>query len=590
MPFTSSPFSRLPAPLAHTVHRLLQIDRLENLYDQARSRPAFFSGLLEELDVETRISPADLARIPASGPVIALTNHPFGILDGALLTELLTRIRSDVRVLTNRLLGELPELAPFCIFINPFERPEDRVANGRALKQAIEHVRGGGLLLIFPAGEVAHFDLRTRAIRDSEWLPTAARLVRITGAKAVPILVRGSNSLGFQMLGMVHPRLRTAALPAELLNKRGQTVEVLIGSAIEASRLDSMPDDKEAIQYLRLRSELLARRSESGAMAATALAPVAEEIPADDLAREIESLPGHTLLEQNRDYSVYLPEAKQIPNILREIGRLREITFRAAGEGSGNTRDLDRFDPHYLHLFIWNRTKREIVGSYRIGDVPKLLRNFGRKGLYTASLFRFHPLFFSRLGPALELGRSFIRPEYQKQFAPLLLLWKGISAYVCRRPEYSTLIGAVSVSNHYSPVSREVIARYFEKQTRTDKAPGPFWPGSVWPRRPLKGKTVRDWEVKALCELLPDVEDLSGPIADLEPDGKGIPILVRQYVKLGGKLLAFSVDPAFGNTLDGFVLVDLTRTSPEVLGRYMGKEEAARFFTFHSARATPRVA
>jgi putative hemolysin len=590
VPFALSPFSRLPAPLAHTVNRLLQIDQLENLYDQARARPAFFRGLLEELNVDSRISPADLERIPASGPVIALSNHPFGILDGALLTELLRRVRPDVRVLTNRVLGELPELAPFCIFIDPFERQENRLANGRALKQAIEHVRRGGLLLVFPAGEVAHFDLRTRAIRDAEWLPTAARLIRITGAKAVPILVRGSNSFRFQMLGMVHPRLRTAALPAELLNKRGQTVEVLIGSPIEASRLEAMPDDKEAIQYLRLRSELLARRSESGAAVITALEPIANELPADDLAREIESLPAHTLLEQNREYSVYLADAAQIQLVLREIGRLREITFRAAGEGSGNARDLDRFDPHYLHLFIWNRLKREIVGSYRIGDVPKLMRKFGRKGLYTASLFRFHPLFFGQLGPALELGRSFVRPEYQKQFAPLLLLWKGIGAYVCRRPEYATLIGAVSVSNQYSPASREVIARYFEKQTRADKAPGPFWPGSVWPRRPLKGKTVRDWEVKALCELLPDVEDLSGPIADLEPDGKGIPILVRQYVKLGGKLLAFSVDPTFGNTLDGFVLVDLTRTSPEALARYMGKEQTARFFAFHASGAAPRVA
>lgn len=590
MPFATSPFSRLPGPLAHTVTRLLRIDELENLYDQARSRPAFFSGLLEELNVQLRVSPADLGRIPVSGPVIALSNHPFGILDGALLTELLGRVRSDVRVLTNRLLGQLPELEPFCIFIDPFERQESRRANGRALKQAIDHVRGGGLLLIFPAGEVAHFDLRTRAIRDSEWMPTAGRLIRITRATALPILVRGSNSLGFQMLGMVHPRLRTAALPAELLNKRGQSVEVLVGSPINAARLDAMPDDKEAIQYLRLRSELLGRRSESTVTITAALAPIADEIPADTLAREIESLPAPTLLAQNREYSVYLAEAAQIPLVLLEIGRLREITFRAAGEGSGKARDLDRFDPHYLHLFIWNSVKREIVGSYRIGDVPKLLAKFGRKGLYTASLFRFHPLFFGHLGPALELGRSFICPEYQKQFAPLLLLWKGIGAYVCRRPGYARLIGAVSVSNQYSPASREVIARYFQRQTSADKAPGPFRPGSVWPRRPLKGKTVRDWEVNALCELLPDVEDLSGPIADLEPDGKGIPILVRQYVKLGGKLLAFSVDPTFGNTLDGFVLIDLTRTSPEALSRYMGKEEAAEFFAFHAAGASPRVA
>jgi putative hemolysin len=205
------------------------------------------------------------------------------------------------------------------------------------------------------------------------------------------------------------------------------------------------------------------------------------------------------------------------------------------------------------------------------------------KGLYTESLFRFSSRFVRQLGPALELGRSFIRPEYQRQFAPLLLLWKGIGAWVARHPRYSMLIGAVSVSNQYSPASRELIARYFEKQGASEE-----WRGAVKARRPLRGNLVQKWETAALCSLLPDVEDLSAPIADLEPDGKGIPILVKQYVKLGGKLLAFSVDPQFGNTLDGFVMVDLTRTSPEILGRYMGKDEAAAFLAWH--RAADRVA
>jgi putative hemolysin len=188
------------------------------------------------------------------------------------------------------------------------------------------------------------------------------------------------------------------------------------------------------------------------------------------------------------------------------------------------------------------------------------------------------------LGPSLELGRSFIRPEYQRQFAPLLLLWKGIGVWVSRHPEYSTLIGAVSVSNQYSPASRELIARYFEKQNAAEE-----WRGAVRARRPLRGNLVQKWETEALCSLLPDVEDLSAPIADLEPDGKGIPILVRQYVKLGGKLLAFSVDPRFANTLDGFVMVDLSRTSPEILARYMGKEQAQQFIAWHRT-PRPRVA
>ena len=386
---------------------------------------------------------------------------------------------------------------------------------------------------------------------------------------------------------MVHPRLRTAALPVEMLNKQGKSVEIRIGGAIEPSRIEALPDDADATRYLRLRTELLNGRGDSHAMLFASVRPVAPETPVDLLAREIAALPVESLVEDTRDFSVYLAETRQIPFAIQEIGRLREITFRAAGEGTGQPMDLDRFDPYYLHLFLWNKEKREIVGGYRMGEVPPILARFGQKGLYTDSLFRFKWGFFGRIGPSLELGRSFIRPEYQRAYAPLLLLWKGIGGFVGKHPEYSTLIGAVSVSNQYSPASRELMARYFEKQNAREETRD--WRGAVRARRPLRGKLVQKWEADALCSLLPDLEDLSAPIADLEPDGKGIPILVKQYVKLGGKLLAFSVDPQFGNTLDGFVMVDLTRTSPEILARYIGKEQAQSFMAWHRA-PHPRVA
>lgn len=583
MPLSSLAANRLPRPVAAAVNRLLQIDKLDRLYQHARAGGEFARKLLDELDVHVETSDSDLEKIPKTGGVIAVANHPFGLLDGAVLTDLLTRVRPDLRILTNHLLGELPEIARYGIFIDPFERPESRAANSRGLKQALAHVKGGGMLLIFPAGEVSHFDFRTGAVRDPEWHCTAARLVRLTEARVVPILIRGANGLPFQMLGMVHPRLRTAALPAELLNKRGRAVEIRIGGVIEAARIQAMPDDGAAIRYLRLRTELLARRGLSAPPVAGATAPVAEAKPAADIAREVAGLPAQCLLDRARDLEVYLAEAPQIPLVLEEIGRLREITFRAAGEGTGAPSDLDRFDPHYLHLFVWNREKQEIAGAYRIGDVPRLLARFGRKGLYTDSLFRFRAGFLEQMGPALEMGRSFVRPEYQRQFAPLLMLWKGIGTYVSRRPEYSTMIGAVSVSNQYTSASRELIARYFERNAlRSDL-------GAVKARRPLRGNFVQKWEAQALCSLLPDVDDLSAPIADLEPDGKGIPILVRQYVKLGGRLLAFSVDPQFGNTLDGFVMVDLRNTAPDVLSRYMGKDGARSFFAWHAA-IRPRVA
>jgi putative hemolysin len=573
MAFDLLPASRLPLALTSAANRLFKIDELEHLYEKARTRPGFTQSLLDELDSRIAIAPADYEKIPAQGPVVAVANHPYGILDGIVLAELLTRVRPDVRILTNRMLSSLPEIERICFFIDPFDRPEVRAANGRSLRQSIGHLRAGGLLLIFPAGEVAHFDIRRGAIRDPEWNETAARLIRMTNARALTILISGSNGLPFQVIGMVHPRLRTAALPAELLNKRGKTVEIRVGNTIDLRRITSAVSDADATQYLRLRTELLARRGGlSGPNEPGAPEPAASSGSPDRLAREIASLPADTLLEETREYEVRLAEAAQIPTVLQEIGRLREVTFRAAGEGTGAEQDLDRFDEHYLHLFLWSKEKREIVGAYRIGDVPALLSRFGLKGLYTNSLFRFNARFFEHLGPALELGRSFVRPEYQRQFSPLLLLWKGIGAYVARRPEYAMLIGAVSVSNQYSSASRELIARYFETQKLSAE-----WRGAVRARRPLRGSLVQRWEMASLCSLLPDLEDLSAPITDLEADGKGIPILVKQYVRMGGKLLAFSVDPQFGNTLDGFVMVDLTQTNPEALARYMGKEQAAKF-------------
>jgi putative hemolysin len=590
--FESFPVNRLPGPLASAVNHFLQIDRLEDLYARTRAQDGFVRRLLDDLQVHVNVAESDFDKIPRTGPVVAVSNHPFGILDGVMLADLLTRARPDLRILTNRLLGDLPELARMCIFIDPFDRHgseqrQSRIANGRALKQAVRHLRAGGMLLIFPAGEVSHFDLKKRAVCDPEWNMTATRLIRMTGAKSLPILIRGANGIPFQMLGMVHPRLRTAALPAEMLNKRGKSVEVRIGGMIEPSRIEALPDDAEATRYLRLRTELLEGRRGTKFCSPEEWWPVAMETPIELLTNEIATLPADCLVVDTRGFAVYLAETRQIPLALREIGRLRQITFRAAGEGTDERTDLDRFDPYYLHLFLWNKEKREIAGGYRLGEVPKILARFGPKGLYTDSLFRFKAGFFARLGPSLELGRSFIRPEYQRAYAPLLLLWKGIAGFVSNHPEYSMLIGAVSVSNQYSPASRELIARYFEKQNAADQAKD--WRGAVRARRPLRGNLVQKWETAALCSLLPDVEDLSAPIADLEPDGKGIPILVKQYVKLGGKLLAFSVDPQFGNTLDGFVMVDLTRTSPETLSRYMGKEQAQRFFAWHRT-PHPRVA
>lgn len=568
--------------------KLAAVDKVRDLYRRVQQSPQGFrlERLLAELRVTLHVRDADEGRIPSNGPVVVVANHPYGVLDGAILTVLLTRVRPDVKVLTNFLLADVPELRQHCIFVDPFQSDRSLDANRRALREAVAWLHRGGMLAVFPAGEVSHWRMPAAQIADPQWNDTAARLARKTGAAALPVFFCGNNSLGFQILGMIHPKLRTAFLLQEFLQQEGKTVEVRVGSAIPAAKLGAIADDRAAIEYLRSRTYLLAhrRRPEANSPwprpAFRMRQAVASPVPADLLAEEVARLPEDRCLAENPEFSVWIARAQEIPGLMREIGRLREITFRAAGEGTGKSVDLDRFDDYYQHLFLWHKTKRALVGAYRVGNTAEILPARGIAGLYTSTLFRYDEKLFQKLGPALELGRSFVGPEYQRQYAPLLFLWKGIAALVARQPEVPVLFGAVSISNEYNAASREMVYRFFEERMRADELAG-----LIEPRRPFRPPLLRRWDCRGLCSVMHDLEELSGPISDLESDGKGLPILLRQYVKVGGKLIGFNVDRKFSNVLDGLVVVDLRRTEPAVLERYMGREAAARFQKAHAAAA-----
>jgi putative hemolysin len=252
------------------------------------------------------------------------------------------------------------------------------------------------------------------------------------------------------------------------------------------------------------------------------------------------------------------------------------LTFREAGEGTGRPFDLDRFDRDYWHLLLWNKNKQELVGAYRAGSTAEILPRNGVDGLYTSTLFRYKPELFEKLGPALELGRSFVRPEYQRQYAPLLLLWKAIARLIASRPETPVLFGAVSISNNYSRASREMIYRFFEARRNHEEMAE-----LIEPRRPFRPTRLRRWDCSALRYALHDLEELSQPVADVECDGKGLPILIRQYAKVGGKILGFNVDRKFSDVLDGLLVVDLRQTKFDLLERYMGREGLATFRRYH---------
>lgn len=596
------------APIKSLLERWLLFHRLNDLYAEAVAATggdvhAFFEAVLEALNVRYHVLDSDLARLPATGPVVVVANHPFGGIEGVILTSMLRSVRPDAKVMANHLLGCIPEAHDYFILVDPFEHPDSPRANLRPMRAALRLLAQGGAIGIFPAGEVAHWQAGRRVVTDPAWKTTVARLARAGEATVVPVYFDGRNGALFQMAGFVHPRLRTAMLPHEFLNKRNREIEVRIGHPIPWSKLKAL-DDAALTAHLRRRTYLLASRTEPvsrlpRALAAPLRLPKLPGLPAPRRPRaplmiaaprdaalleaEIKALPESRRLVVQGEFTVWCADAEQIPHTLHEIGRLREITFRAAGEGTGKALDVDAFDAYYQHLFVWNGERREIAGGYRFGRTDEIVARFGKRGLYTNTLFAYGTAFLRSIGPALELGRSFIRREYQKNYAPLMLLWKGIGRYVAQNPRYRVLFGPVSITNEYRAASRRLMVEFLKANSFQ-----PQLARLVRPRTPFESRTAAiaqtllGWKSPAMPAA--DIEEVSAFVADIEPDAKGVPVLLRQYLKLGGKVLAFNLDPDFGDALDGLIMVDLLDSDRRTLERYMGRDEAEAFLAYHRRR------
>lgn len=575
---TDTPLRRAASVVARPLLTwALQLNPLRELYAQAASeQPAFPAGALHGLRSRVDSSADELADVPADGPLIVASNHPHGALDGLLLLDLIGRMRNDVRLLANQLLARIPELRNLCFFVDPFERPGAAERSLAGLRAAHLWLRRGGALVIFPAGEVAHMRRDDGSIADSPWRSTVGRLAVTTGARVVAAQIEGGNSRLFYAAGRIHPVLRTVLLSRELLKSRGRSVTVRLGPTLSAEALGCHGRSAEAVT-LAIRQS--ARRMcsvdalhDQGANSVQV--PVAVTACATRLEEDIRQLPETARLVDAGALRVYCAEAHQIPHVLGEIGRLRELTYRAVGEGTGLPADIDSFDASYQHLFVWNQLRREVVGAYRVGRTDVILASAGVDGLYTRTLFRYDAQLFQRLSPALELGRSFVRAEYQRNSTALLLLWKGICALIARHPQYRTLFGAVSISARYSDRTRALLMSFLE-HNHLDGALAEL----VSSQNPNESVRPGDSGVGVVPRT---VEEADALVATLESDGRGMPVLLRQYLKLNARLLGFNVDPAFGDALDALMMVDLTKVDPRILRRYFGRTDARAFLDYHA--------
>ena len=577
--------------LASFLERLLGLSVLAKCYESAPKKlgtQQFLSGVLDYLGVRVKAidSQKVLPNLPKEGPLLIVANHPLGGLEGVAITQLLLELRADTKVLTNNLLTRIPELQSTFIGVDVLSKNAAR-ENVKGIRAASQHLKAGGALLIFPAGKVASVNVRSGKVEDHPWNRFAGNLLRRTGAACLPIYVDGYNSRFFYAMALIHSKLRTLLLPRELANKTGSELKLIIGEVIKPQEVKRFNDDRVVTDYLWMATAFLKRQaglnnsvsssislsSDADSVAVSVTSEDAElnsvNAPCSSSQAILNKLVDCQLIETD-SYSVYCAPFNRLGSLAETIGIAREVTFSAAGEGTGNRVDTDRFDPHYLHLFIWDRKASRVVGGYRIGRVDEIVAQQGLDGLYSRTLFDFDKHYLNKIGKCLEMGRSFVHPDYQRLPQTLDLLWRGIGLYVAKNPEYHTLFGAVSISNEHSDLARALISECMLESFCAEQR----FLEDVKPLVPLKvsGKIWTD----AMLASLNHVSMVNKLIGRCDP-GKALPTLLRHYLSLNGKFVCFSINQVFNDSLDGLILVDLRKTPSKYLKRYLSKEGAANF-------------
>ena len=566
------------------LERITGLRRLDLLYHHHitdQRGKAFLESAMVALDFDYQVHGAAFSFVPKTGSLIVVSNHPFGGVEGIALLDIFLKERPDVRILSNQLLNALPGLKELFIGVDILSEPtreERKRANKAAIEEATQWVANGGVLIVFPSGEVADWDRQGKTTQEAPWRHTAGKILKETQAALMPVYVDGRNSWLFYLLGRIHPLLRTMRLVHELLNKKGQTLQLYGGSIEPARSFSKLTQSHELTSALRMRTLLLDPKKQNVRTlecVQDSACAVASPVSTSLLAKDIQQLPTCARLLSKGDMEVWCAGAQLIPNLLKEIGRLRELTFREVGEGTGQAVDIDKFDQHYVHLFLWNKEKQEVVGAYRIGQVDKLVETQGVQGLYSRSLFHYDRRFLDKLGSCLEMGRSFIRPEYQKSLMALQMLWKGIGSWVVQHPQYRVLFGPVSISNDYQNLSRYLMAMSLEENNFDQELAA-----LVQPISPLPEMKGLPWSREMLAGL-GDIEQLSSLVQLVEKD-RGVPILLRQYLKLNGTFVGFNVDSGFSDALDGLIIVDLLKSEERAITRYLGEEGYKTLSEYHA--------
>ena len=512
-----------------------------------------------------------LENIPEEGACVIVSNHPHGMSDGLMIGDIAMKRRSDIRIVVNDFLHCVRGMRPYQITVDVYGGEEAKRANMAGIREMMRWLREGHCLILFPSGSAASWSKEHGRVVDDPWQTNMASIIRKSGATVVPMHFSGQNGPLFQMVTQLCKEKRSALLPREIKRDIRTLHQVQVGRPISANRLEMLPDDAALCDFLRLSSMMLRypgtaanQISENPRPMVDIDTPIAPEL----LQKELDSLPQEEHLlytHKSTGLQIYTAKGSEIPNMLHEIGVQREITFRAVGEGSGFACDKDDYDLYYDHLIMWDPAKRQLAGAYRMGRTDEIVTSRGSTGIYNAEFFTLGNDFVNHVKGGLEMGRAFITAPYQKHPASLDTLWMGIGRFVVKHPQYRYLYGTVSVSSDYTVRSRALIYEYLKCHCMNKELAK-----HVTAKTPPKDMDLFSEDAQLLPTAMGDLRILSSMISDLEPDGRSIPVLLRQYLRLGGEMISFNVDSEFGDTLDCLVLVDLASAPERLLTRYRG--------------------
>lgn len=543
--------------------KVLNLSALNTVYDKHKDKSDlhFLNSILEEFEINFEIPEEDFKRLPKDGAYITVSNHPLGGIDGILLLKLLVEHRSDFKIIANFLLHRVVPLKPYIMPVNPFETHKDAKSSIGGFKQALAHLKEGHPLGVFPAGEVSTAKDGNLVV-DKPWEPAAMKLIKKAEVPVVPIYFHAKNSNLFYRLSNISDVLRTAKLPSELLNQRNRVIRVRIGRPISVAAQQEFENLPEYTDFLRKKTYMLSNSYDQDRLfdkVTTSLkfprSPKEIITPVDKtlMEHDVSKLREEDLrLFQSKNYEVFLATAQEMPNIIREIGRLREITFRAVGEGTNRAIDLDEFDLYYHHLFLWDNQEKAIVGAYRMGMGSQIFESRGIDGFYLQDLFKFEPELYRMMSESIEMGRAFIVSDYQQKPMPLFLLWKGIVHTTLRHPEHKYLIGGVSISNQFTNFSKSLMIE-FMKSHYWD----PYVAQYVRPKKEFKVKLKDADKEFVFDETASDLNKFDRLIDEVEPGSLRLPVLIKKYIKQNAKVVAFNVDPLFNNSVDGLMYIKI---------------------------------